>query len=277
MALLSTLPPLMLAWTGDLQSRNFGVWVLEHPSPAQLKIFEDAKFPHQSEACFAPPELVQKAGANFYSNTRNSAIVQGWLYSDPPPLLIGFEKAQESAVWVLRHPTGDQLQIFQDAGFPISDRRFTADADLMRAAGAKRHSDKDLVPEVVSVLFAPSKAAGSTQHGVFSWPRSGGVWALLRPTKDQIDVLERNGYDVDRNDAQDRYDDLLKSAGAKFYPDPTVLKQEIEQVFSNFEIGPTGQRGGRANPDKVPFIPRHQGGFTIFHSSLAHLPASSRS
>lgn len=280
MALPSALPSLMLGWTGDVQSRNFGVWVLERPSPSQLRIFEDASFPYQSEACFAPPELMEKAGANFYSNIRDSATVQAWLYSDPPPLLIGFGQGQDSAVWVLRHPTGNQLQLFRDAGFPIGERRFTADSDLLRAAGAKLHANKDLVPEVVSILFTPPSAEEPYQHSLFGWPEAGGVWALLRPTEEQIAVLERNGYDFHNDFHNDKtqhcHSALLKNAGAEFYPDPTVIKQEIEHVFPNFELGLTGQRGGKAPENRVPYIPRHQGGFTIFHSSLAHLPASSR-
>jgi len=236
----------MIAWTGNLISRNFGVWVLEHPTSEQVGIFRDANFLYRTHACFAPPKLVERAGGTFYANRRACAAVNGWLRSRPPPLLISFAKEPGIGVWVLRNPTPSQLQVFYNAGIPIHERPLGADPDLMQRAGATHYPDFNVVPEYVSTLFAPPTRADLMKRGVFGWPKKGGVWALIRPTLEQFEALERGGYDFRTYDSEDRYHGLLETVGARFYANPEDVKAEVEESSPNFELGRDGERGGRS-------------------------------
>lgn len=238
-------PTLMIGWTGSMAAQDFGAWVIENPTEAQLHIFQEANFP-LSEACFAPPSLMEKAGAKFYPNRRDCAAITDWLHSKPPPLLIALGKGGGVKVWVLHNPTTAQLDLFRAANFPIEERALVADPEIMEKAGATLHPDLNIVPEVVSIYFARPTEDQLAKQSRFGWPMTGGVWALIDPTREQYEALKKGGYDFWNYDSEDRYHGLLESVGAKWYANPEEVKDEVEKVSPNFILHPKGTRGGIA-------------------------------
>jgi hypothetical protein len=189
---------------------------------------------------------MEKAGAEHYFNRRACAAITRWMWADPPPLLIGLAREQGVGVWVLRNPTAEQLQVFREANFDINERRFAANPDLMAQAGATRHPDINHVPEVLSLLFAPKLDKERVGDNIFGWPMTGGVWALLNPTWEQIEELKRGGYDFGVYDGEDRWHGLLESVGAKWFADPEEVRHEVDKVSPGSRPQPPGTRGGAA-------------------------------
>ena len=242
----------MLSWIGNKEEQPFGIWVLENPDSSQLQVFKDAGFPYKSQAYFAPGDLMQQAGATFHENIRDSPAAVEWLRSpvlDPnilPPLLFGFEKGAGPAGYVLRNPTEEQIQVFRDAEYPYAKLAFCADSDLLEKAGATYHTDMNKVSEfAVIVLAGPSKKE-SRKSSVFGWPKTGGVWALISPSEEQIQRLESLGYPFREYDVDDQYHGLLEMAGAVFHENPEDVRDEVESVSPNFVLGLDGERGGKA-------------------------------
>lgn len=225
-----------------IHNRNFGAWVIEHPTEAQLAIFNEANFP-LSQACFAPPELMQKAGAKYYPNRRSCHAIKTWISSNPPQLMF---RLKGKSVWVLHNPSEAQLEAFKEAGQDVNRMRFWADEKTMEKVGATLHPDINVVPEVVSVLFAPPTDDERVGGNVVGWPKTGGVWALIGVTMEQIVKLRELGYDFGTYDSEDKWHVLLEQVGAKFYKNPEDIKDEVEKGSPGFELMPPGTRGGIA-------------------------------
>lgn len=116
----------------------------------------------------------------------------------------------------------------------------------MEKVGATLHPDINVVPEVVSVLFAPPTDEERVGGNVFGWPMTGGVWALIGVTMEQIVKLRDLDYDFGTYDIEDKWHGLLEQVGAKFFENPEDVKDEVEKISPGFVLKPPGTRGGIA-------------------------------
>jgi hypothetical protein len=251
-------PTLMIGWLPQegAADPNRGLYVLEDPTPAQLQVFESANFPYKTNPYFAPPELMEEAGAERYIHFRDSPAVMEWTSrgrnaddEEEPPLLLSF--ADGIGGYVLRYPTKEQRKIFEDAGVDYRLRALGGiPKDLMEKAGATYHTDISKVPEFVGLTFSrPSDEWNYKRYmdsAILGHPNTGGIWVLEKPSWEQIEALKEGGYEFWNYDINDKYHSLLESVGAKFYEDPEEVRHIIDTVSPG---GPgdvkEGERGGR--------------------------------
>lgn len=109
----------MLGWAGNRDAGS-GCWVLENPTDQQIQVLQDAAFPYVEKANFADVDLLERAGATFYSPARESAAVRAFTKatideSRLPPIMFGMGTAETPgpAGYIIRSPTEPQIEVFR--------------------------------------------------------------------------------------------------------------------------------------------------------------------
>lgn len=252
-------PALMIGWLpqngrGD---PNRGLYVLENPTPAQLQVFESANFPFKENPFFAPPELMKEAGADRYIHIYDCPAVMGWVRrgsnedsEEEPQILISMMKNRGG--YIQRAPTKEQCNVFKEAGFPYKKGALGAmPPDLMKKAGATFYEDLNKVPEYVALTYSlPSDEwhyKKIMETAIWGSPKTGGMWVLEKPSREQLQVLIDGGYEFWNYDSEDKYHGLLEKAGAKFYENPEDALRIIDPLNPGGRDPKIkdGERGGR--------------------------------
>ena len=134
-----------------------------------------------------------------------------------PEVLLGWAGTRYagSGVWILEHPTNEQLQVFSDVGFPYVQQALFADPELMRQAGATFYTNAKEQPAVRNFV----NSTIDPNHNppiMFGFKRGEGPkgYIIRKPTDEQIQVFKDADYDF-RRAALAADSDLMERAGAE--------------------------------------------------------------